>query len=205
MDAFGIETATLVGQDWGARAAQGVAALHPERVDRLVSYGGYAIAWGEAGGPPPYPVMQTLWYQHLLNMPFAEGILRGDTEGFSRHLWSIWSPTWDHKARSAAFDEILASLQNPDFVPVVLSGYSYSAQGYDDALTELEDALNAAPTIAVPTIIIRGAQDPLEIPEEFANDTAKFSDIIGSITLPNAGHFAHREEPERLIEVLTVE
>ena len=205
MDALEIETATLVGQDWGARAAQGVAALHPERVDRLVSYGGYAITWGEADGPPPYPVMQTLWYQHLLNMPFAEGVLRGDTEGFSRHLWSIWSPGWDHGARNTAFDEILVSLQNPDFVPVVLSGYSYTAQGYDDTLRELEDALDAAPTINVPTIIIRGAQDPLETPEEFANDAATFSNIIRSITLPDAGHFAHREEPERLIEILTAE
>ena len=88
MDAMGVETATLVTQDWGVRAAQGVAALHPERVERLVTFGGYAIAWDEGGPPPPYAVMQTLWYHHLLNMPFAVVILRGDAEGFARHLHS---------------------------------------------------------------------------------------------------------------------
>ena len=202
MDALGIEMATLVGQDWGARAVQGVAALHPERVDRLVTFGGYAIAFGEGGAPPPYAVMQTLWYQHLLNMPFAEGIVRGDAEGFARHLWSIWSPEWDVAERDAALAAVASSFANPDFAPVVLSGYSYTGRGHDPALAELEARLAEAPPVTVPTTIIRGAQDPLETPAEFADDGARFSSIAGSITLPGAGHFAHREAPEALVDVL---
>ena len=202
MDAMDVAKATLVGQDWGARAAQGVAALHPERVDRLVTLSGYAIAFGEDGPPPPYAVLQTLWYQHLLNMPFAEGILRGDAEGFARHLWSIWSPGWDAAARDAALASVTATFENPDFAPVVLSGYSYTGQGYDPALADLEAELAEAPPVTVPTTIIRGAQDPLETPAEFADDEARFTSVAASITLPDAGHFAHRERPEALIEVL---
>ena len=202
MDAMDVRMATLVGQDWGARAAQGVAALHPERVDRLVTYGGYAIAFGEDGPPPPYAVLQTLWYQHLLNMPFAEGILRDDAEGFARHLWSIWSPGWDAAARDAALTSVAASFENTDFAPVVLSGYSYTGQGYDPALADLEVELAEAPQVTVPTTIIRGAQDPLETPAAFADDGARFTSISTSITLPDVGHFAHRESPEALIEVL---
>jgi pimeloyl-ACP methyl ester carboxylesterase len=203
MDAHGIKRATLVGQDWGARAVQGVAALHPERVERLVTFGGYAISFGEDGPPPPYSVMQTLWYQHLLNMPFAEGIVRGDAEGFSRHLWSIWSPGWDADERDAALASVATSFDNPDFAPIVLSGYSYTGQGYDPALAELEATLAEAPTVTVPTTIIRGAHDPLETPAAFANDAARFTAIEASITWPDAGHFAHREKPEAVVEALS--
>lgn len=202
MDAMNIETATLVGQDWGARAVQGVAALHPERVELLISYGGYAISWGEDDGPPPYSVMQTLWYQHLLNMPFAEGVVRDDAEGFSRYLWSIWSPGLSVDDRDQAIEAIMPSLQNPDFAPIVLSGYSYTGQGYDPALSDLEQELAAGPQITVPTVIIRGAQDPLETPAEFADDAAIFSQVVESITIPDAGHFTHREKPEVLISLL---
>ena len=202
IDALDIERATLVGQDWGARAAQGVAALHPEQVERLVTFGGYAISFGEDGPPPPYAVMQTLWYQHLLSMPFAEGILRGDPEGFARHLWSIWSPRWDETERDTALATVVPSFANPDFMPVVLSGYSYTAQGYDPDLAELELRLKAAPKINAPTTVIRGSQDPLETPAEFADDGAKFTAIKRTVTWQDAGHFAHREKPDALVELL---
>ena len=202
-DALGIERATLVGQDWGARAVQGLAALHPERAERLVTFGGYAISFGEDGPPPPYAVMQTLWYQHLLNMPFAEGIVRHDAAGFARHLWAIWSPGWDAGERDAALTSVAASFDNPDFAPVVLSGYSYARQGHDPALAELEAALGAAPPVMVPTTIIRGAQDPLETPAAFAHDGVRFTAIEEAMTWSDAGHFAHREKPGALVEVLS--
>ena len=203
MDALGIDRPTLVGQDWGARAVQGVAALHPERVERLVTFGGYAISFGEDGPPPPYAVMQALWYQHLLNMPFAEGIVRHDAAGFARHLWSIWSPGWDAAEQDAVLASITASFDNPDFAPVVLSGYSYTGQGYDPALAALEATLAEAPPVTVPTTIIRGAQDPLETPVEFADDEARFTEIEKAITWSDAGHFAHREKPGALVEMLS--
>ena len=56
--------------------------------------------------------------------------------------------------------------------------------------------------MTVPTIIVRGAQDPLEMPAEFANDGAKFTAIERSVTWPDAGHFAHREQPDRTVELI---
>ena len=49
MDALGIETAVVAGFDWGARTADVVAALWPERVSGLVSVSGYLIGSQEAG------------------------------------------------------------------------------------------------------------------------------------------------------------
>ena len=43
MDALKIEKATLAGFDWGARTADIIAALWPERCKALVSVSGYLI------------------------------------------------------------------------------------------------------------------------------------------------------------------
>lgn len=96
----------------------------------------------------------------------------------------------------------MPSFANPDFAPVVLSGYSYSGQGHDPALADLEAELARAPEVTVPTTIIRGAQDPLETPAELADDGARFAVIEDAITWEDAGHFAHREKPGALVGVL---
>ena len=49
MDALNIDTAKLAGFDWGARTADVVAALWPERCRGLVSVSGYLIDSQEAG------------------------------------------------------------------------------------------------------------------------------------------------------------
>ena len=48
MDALGIERAILGGCDWGARTADVIAALWPERCKALVSVSGYLIGSPEA-------------------------------------------------------------------------------------------------------------------------------------------------------------
>lgn len=109
-----------MGQDWGARAAQGTAAVAPERVERLVSLGGYALSW-DRGGPPSYRQLQALWYQFLLQSGWGEGVLRTDPRGFSRYLWAIWSPTWTPPEDD--FAAVAAGFDGPDFASVVLSAY----------------------------------------------------------------------------------
>jgi len=64
MDALGVKTAVLGGYDWGARSADIVAALWPERVKALVSVSGYLIG-NQAAGKNPLPPKSELqwWYQ----------------------------------------------------------------------------------------------------------------------------------------------
>jgi pimeloyl-ACP methyl ester carboxylesterase len=63
-DALKIKKAILVGFDWGARTADIVAALWPERCKALVSVSGYLIG-SQAGGKAPLPPKAELqwWYQ----------------------------------------------------------------------------------------------------------------------------------------------
>ena len=55
MDALKIEKATLAGFDWGARTADIIAALWPERCKALVSVSGYLIGSQESGKMPLPP------------------------------------------------------------------------------------------------------------------------------------------------------
>ena len=65
LDALGIETAIVAGFDWGARTADIVAALWPERCNGLVSVSGYLIG-SQAAGRLPLPPEAELqwWYQY---------------------------------------------------------------------------------------------------------------------------------------------
>src|ERR1700727_196808 len=64
MDALGIKQATIGGFDWGARTADIIAALWPDRCKALVSVSGYLIG-SQAAGKVPLPPDAELqwWYQ----------------------------------------------------------------------------------------------------------------------------------------------
>src|SRR5258705_13994233 len=62
MDALRIEKATLAGFDWGARTANIVAALWPERAKALVSVSGYLIGGQESGKMPLPPKAELQWW-----------------------------------------------------------------------------------------------------------------------------------------------
>jgi pimeloyl-ACP methyl ester carboxylesterase len=65
MDALGIKQAVIAGFDWGARTADIVAAVWPERCKALVSVSGYLIGSQEAGKLPlPASAELQWWYQY---------------------------------------------------------------------------------------------------------------------------------------------
>ncbi len=65
MDALKIEKAILAGYDWGARTANIIAALWPERCKAMVSVNGYLINNRERNKLPlPPKVEHGWWYQY---------------------------------------------------------------------------------------------------------------------------------------------
>jgi pimeloyl-ACP methyl ester carboxylesterase len=62
MDALKIQKATIAGFDWGARTANIIAALWPERCKALVSVSGYLIGSQEAGKMPLPPQAELQWW-----------------------------------------------------------------------------------------------------------------------------------------------
>ncbi len=182
MDALGIQTAIVAGFDWGARTADVVAALWPERVAGLVSVSGYLIG-SQAGGALPLPpaAEKLWWYQFYFATERGRAGYAANIRDFAKLIWHDASPKWAFD--DATFDRSAAAFDNPDHVEIVIHNYRWRmglAEG-EAEYAELEARLATAPVIAVPTITMEGSDNGAPHPPAAAY-AAKYS-----------GSYAHRE------------
>jgi len=203
MDALKIEKATIGGFDWGARTANIVAALWPERCKAMVSVSGYLIG-SQAAGKTPLPPQAELqwWYQYYFATERGRDGYNKYRHDFSKLIWKLASPKWNFD--DATFDRSAAAFANPDHVAVVIHNYRWRlglAQGeakYDD----LEKKLADFPVIAVPTITLEGDANGAPHPEP-SSYAKKFSgryehrNVTGGI-----GHNLPQEAPQAFAEAI---
>ena len=157
MDALGIKKAVIAGFDWGARTADIIAALWPERCRALVSVSGYLIS-SQAAGSAPLPPSAELqwWYQFYFATERGRAGYEKHTRDFAKLIWKLASPQW--KFDDATFDRSAAAFDNKDHVAITIHNYRWRlglAQG-EAKYAELEKKLAAAPAIGVPTITMEG-------------------------------------------------
>jgi pimeloyl-ACP methyl ester carboxylesterase len=203
MDALGIETATLGGYDWGARTANIVAALWPERCKAMVSVSGYLIGSRELNRMPLPPKAELeWWYQYYFATERGRAGYARYRREFAKLIWKLASPRWDFD--DATFDRSAAAFDNPDHVGIVIHNYRWRlglADGepqYDD----LEKRLAQGPVITVPTITLEGDANGAPHPDPSAY-ARKFSGryehrlISGGI-----GHNLPQEAPQAFAEAV---
>src|SRR5712675_2795199 len=137
MDALKIEKAVIGGFDWGARTANIMAALWPERTDAVVSVSGYLIGNQEAGKQPLPPQAELQWwYQYYFATDRGRAGYDKYRHDFAKLIWQLASPKWAFD--DATFNRSAAAFDNPDHVDVVVHNYRWRlglAQGeakYDD-------------------------------------------------------------------------
>jgi pimeloyl-ACP methyl ester carboxylesterase len=157
MDALKIRRATLAGFDWGARTANIVAALWPERCKAMVSVSGYLIG-SQAAGKLPLPPEAELqwWYQFYFATDRGKAGYDKNRHDFAKLIWRQASPKWSFD--DATFDRSAAAFANPDHVDIVVHNYRWRqglAQG-EAKYDPLEAKLATSPTIGVPTITMEG-------------------------------------------------
>jgi pimeloyl-ACP methyl ester carboxylesterase len=197
MDALKIEKATIAGCDWGARTANIMAALWPQRCKALVSVSGYLIGNQESGKQPLPPAAELQWwYQFYFATERGRAGYDKYRRDFSKLIWQIASPKWDFD--DATFDRSAASFDNPDHVNIVIHNYRWRlglAQG-EAKYADLEKRLAAGPVITVPTITLEGDANGAPHPEPSAY-AKKFSgryehrNITGGV-----GHNLPQEAPQ---------
>ncbi len=204
MNVLGLPSVGLAGYDWGGRAACIAAILAPERVRALVTIGGYNVQNTLA---PPRPSSaaseRTLWYQWYFNTERGRLGLEQNRRDICRLLWHEWAPTW--KFDDAEFDRTAPSFDNPDFVPVVIHSYRHRHGNApsDPRLDTIERHLATRPPITVPTLILHGADDPVD-PSRNATrfDPALFPPGTQQRGVAGAGHFMPREKPAAVVDAL---
>ncbi|WP_259755463.1 alpha/beta fold hydrolase [Pseudomonas sp. GCEP-101] len=157
MDALKIKRAVLAGYDWGARSADIVAALWPERVKALVSVSGYLIGSQEAGKAPLPPAAELQWwYQFYFATERGKAGYDQYRHAFAKLIWQLASPKWQFD--DATFERSAQALDNPDQGPIAIHNYRWRLNLADGEprYAELEKKLATFPTIQVPTITLEG-------------------------------------------------
>src|SRR5438876_8093540 len=157
MDALRIEKAILGGYDWGARTADIIAALWPERCKAIVSVSGYLIGSQESGKVPLPPKAELQWwYQYYFATERGRAGYEKYRREFSKLIWQLASPKWNFD--DATFDRSATAFDTPAHVAIVIHNYRWRlglAAG-DPHYHELEERLAESPDIAVPTITLEG-------------------------------------------------
>jgi pimeloyl-ACP methyl ester carboxylesterase len=204
MDALKIDKAIIAGFDWGARTANIIAALWPERCKAMVSVSGYLIGSQESGKMPLPPNAELQWwYQFYFATERGRIGYDKNRHDFAKLIWKQASPKWNFD--DATFERSAQAFNNPDHGDIAIHNYRWRlalAQGepkYDD----LEKRLAEGPIITVPTITLEGDANgaPHPDPSSYAK---KFSgkyehrDIKGGI-----GHNLPQEAPEAFAKAVT--
>jgi pimeloyl-ACP methyl ester carboxylesterase len=203
MDALGIDNAVVAGFDWGARTANIVAALWPERVSGLVSVSGYLIG-SQAAGQIPLPPETELqwWYQYYFATERGRAGYAKYRNEFAKLIWRTASPKWNFD--DATFERSASSFDNPDHVEIVIHNYRWRlglADG-EAKYDELEKRLAEAPVISVPTITLEGDANGAPHPEPSAY-AARFSGAYSHRTIEGGiGHNLPQEAPEAFADAV---
>jgi pimeloyl-ACP methyl ester carboxylesterase len=203
MDALGIAKATLAGFDWGARTANIMAALWPERCKAIVSVSGYLIGSQEAGKKPLPPKAELQWwYQFYLATERGREGYDKYRHDFAKLIWQLASPKWDFA--DATFDRSAKAFDNPDHVAIVIHNYRWRL-GLVDGETkyeELEKRLAKSPVITVPTITMEGDANGAPHPEPAAY-AKMFSGKYSHRTIKGGiGHNLPQEAPQAFAEAV---
>ena len=203
MDALKIEKATLAGFDWGARTANIIAALWPERCKAMVSVSGYLIGSQESGKMPLPPRAELQWwYQFYFATERGRAGYDKYRHDFAKLIWQLASPKWEFD--DATFDRSAASFANADHVAIVVHNYRWRlglAEG-EARYGDLDKRLAEGPGITVPTITLEGDANgaPHPDPNSYAR---KFSGKYAHRTIEGGiGHNLPQEAPHAFAEAV---
>jgi pimeloyl-ACP methyl ester carboxylesterase len=203
MDALKIEKAVIAGFDWGARTADIVAAIWPQRAKALVSVSGYLIGSQQLNQAPLPPKAELAWwYQYYFATERGRAGYEKYTRDFARLIWQLASPKWNFD--DATFDRSAASLDNPDQVAIAIHNYRWRlslAKGeakYDD----LEQRLAALPVISVPTITLEGDANGAPHPDPAAYARKFSGKYAHRLITGGIGHNLPQEAPQAFAEAV---
>jgi pimeloyl-ACP methyl ester carboxylesterase len=203
MDVLNIRNAIIGGFDWGARTANIIGALWPERCRAMVSVSGYLIG-SQADGAHPLPPNAEFqwWYQfYFATERGREGYDKYRRE-FSKLIWQLASPKWHFD--DATFARSAAAFDNSDHVDIVIHNYRWRqglAQG-EAKYDALEARLAQAPVIGIPTITMEGDANGAPHPEPTAYRN-KFSGKYAHRTITGGiGHDLPQEAPQAFAQAI---
>lgn len=203
MDSLKIRSAILGGFDWGARTANIIAALWPERCRALVSVNGYLINNLERNKLPIAPKAEYgWWYQYYFATARGQAGYEANRSEFAKLIWHSVSPQWDFS--DDVFNKSAASFDNPDHVSIVVHNYRWrlSLADGDPRLNEMEKQLATGPSISVPSITLDGDSDGVAMATDGTAYANKFTGRRTHRIVQGAGHNLPQEAPHAFADAI---
>jgi pimeloyl-ACP methyl ester carboxylesterase len=203
LDALRIEKAIIGGCDWGARTANVVAALRPERVKAMVSVSGYLIGGQEANRKPLPPQAELQWwYQYYFATERGRAGYEMYRKEFAKLIWQLASPKWQFD--DATFARSAAAFDNPDHVAISIHNYRWRlglAEG-ESRFDETESRLARLPAIQVPTITLEGDANGAPHPEPSAYASRFTGKYEHRLIAGGIGHNLPQEAPQAFAQAV---
>jgi pimeloyl-ACP methyl ester carboxylesterase len=180
IEALGVDSAIVVGHDWGASAAYSAAALAPDRVRLLVAM---AVPHPRSLRPSPRLVWAMRHFITLRSARAGERV-RANDFAYVDELWRRWSPAWRELPASETA-HVKAAFAQP--------GCAEAACAYYAAVGARLPSSHR-PQIVVPTIAFAG-EDDMIAPRAYERARRCF-DGSYEVVIVAGGHFMHREHPQ---------
>ena len=194
LDALELESAVLVGHDWGATVVYGAAALAPDRVQAIVP-----IAVAHPRTLKPKNALQAagmfVMARHFIyfQLPWAEaGTRRGDFRYIDR-LYRRWAPGWEGPERDAAVARARKAFSTPEVLKGAIDWYRAMGAKIDRRLT--------AP-IKCSGLMVAGGKDFGGRLGPYKKSQGLFEGGAELLVMPEAGHWPHREEESLFTDAL---
>jgi pimeloyl-ACP methyl ester carboxylesterase len=203
MDALQITSAIIGGFVWGARSANVIAALWPERCKAMVSVSGYLIGSQDAGRTPLPPAAELQWwYQYYFATARGRAGYDANRREFAKLIWRTASPHW--KFDDATFGRSATAFDNPDHVAIVIDNYRWRlglTRG-EPSYDWIEAQLAAFPSITVPTITLEGDANGAPHPEPQAYQHRFSGKYVHRLITGGIGHNLPQEAPDAFVDAV---
>jgi epoxide hydrolase 4 len=190
----GAESALLVGHDWGGTVAWTMAMNHPEVVDRLAILNAAHPRKLSQGLHHPGQLKKS-WYFFFFDLPeLPESVVRADNWRFFRHFL--------RDARPEAFtaqdiERYVEAWSQPGAATAMINYYRASVR---QSPKRAESQLRP---VQAPTLVIWGQGDRYLGPELAEPDHDDVPNLDRVERLPDASHWVHHDEHERVTQLLT--
>ena len=201
VDAMGLKQPALVGHDWGARAAANACGLRPGVASHLCMLStGYGTNTPDQ--PLTMPQTRNYWYHWYMATPRGQRTVREHGHAFARFMWDTWSPPDWYDPEE--FEETAKAFHQPDWGEVTLHSYQHrwGNAPADPMYDKDEAALQPAPVLDVPTLVLHGAADSVNHPDTSAGKERFFRGRYERQLLEGVGHFPPRENAAAVAEAL---
>ncbi|MFZ5723907.1 MAG: alpha/beta fold hydrolase [Pseudomonadota bacterium] len=201
LDALEIPRAHLVGHDWGAAIGWLAVAEQPQR---FLSFSSLAIPplGGLLRAARRYPgQLRNSWYMFFFQWRgIADLVLARNDFAFVDKLWRDWSPGWQWPAENMA--RVKETFRQPGVAQAAL-GYYRALFGVLAAPNRRAQMLIRQP-VQVPVLVLQGRNDgcmDARLPAASVNPK-QFTAGVRLVTVENAGHFLHQEQPAEVNRLL---